>query len=214
MGLRWWSNVKEDGTTEWVFESLEDMSEINSADYKLFWIGLYGTPVLWLGLLITGIMMFKFQWLVIVVIALLLSGANIYGYTKCNADAKNRASQQEGARERERERKNLILVPFYSSTFVLFLARLVCSCPRVDGALAGCGLFPASWEHFCHVCYGSVFGTVLQCHARERESSRRGAPLSRAAESAGKRKGNMNASARFFSRFPPVARSRVLCSCS
>lgn len=92
VGLRWWSNVKEDGTTEWVFESLEDMSEINSADYKLFWIGLYGTPVLWVGLLITGIMLLKFQWLVIVVIALLLSGANIYGYTKCNADAKVKAS--------------------------------------------------------------------------------------------------------------------------
>lgn len=61
VGLRWWSNVKEDGTTEWVFESLEDMSEINSADYKLFWIGLYGTPILWLGLLITGIMLLKFQ---------------------------------------------------------------------------------------------------------------------------------------------------------
>ena len=92
MGLRWWSNVKEDGTTEWVFESLEDMSEINSADYKLFWIGLYGTPILWVGLLITGVMLLKFQWLVIVVIALLLSGANIYGYTKCNADAKVKAS--------------------------------------------------------------------------------------------------------------------------
>lgn len=74
-----------------MFESLEDMSEISSADYKLFWIGLYGTPVLWVCLLITGIMLLKFQWLVIVVIALLLSGANIYGYTKCNADAKNKA---------------------------------------------------------------------------------------------------------------------------
>ncbi|CAM9652423.1 unnamed protein product [Ectocarpus sp. 6 AP-2014] len=93
VGLRWWSNVKEDGTTEWVFESLEDMSEINSADYKLFWIGLYGTPVLWVCLLVTGIMLLKFQWLVIVVIALLLSGANIYGYTKCNADAKVKVQQ-------------------------------------------------------------------------------------------------------------------------
>lgn len=37
------------------------MSEINSADYKLFWIGLYGTPVLWAGLLVMGVIMFKFQ---------------------------------------------------------------------------------------------------------------------------------------------------------
>lgn len=53
--------MKEDGATEWVFESLGDMSEINGADYKLFWIGLYGTPVLWLALFITGVMLLKFQ---------------------------------------------------------------------------------------------------------------------------------------------------------
>lgn len=53
--------MKEDGTTEWIFESLEDMSEINSADYKLFWIGLYGTPLIWSGLLILALFSFKFQ---------------------------------------------------------------------------------------------------------------------------------------------------------
>lgn len=53
--------MKEDGTTEWIFESLEDMSEINSADYKLFWIGLYGTPLIWIGLLILALLKFKFQ---------------------------------------------------------------------------------------------------------------------------------------------------------
>lgn len=110
MGLRWWSNVREDGTTEWMFESLEDMSEISSADYKLFWIGLYGTPILWVCLLITGIMLLKFQWLVIVVIALLLSGANIYGYTKCNADAKNKAS---ALIDRSRPSDRVILSPIY-----------------------------------------------------------------------------------------------------
>lgn len=53
--------MREDGTTEWVFESLEDMSEISSADYKLFWIGLYGTPLLWIGLLVISIIRLKFQ---------------------------------------------------------------------------------------------------------------------------------------------------------
>lgn len=61
VGLRWWSNVREDGTTEWVFESLEDMSEISSADYKLFWIGLYGTPLLWFGLLMLSLIRLKFN---------------------------------------------------------------------------------------------------------------------------------------------------------
>ena len=28
VGLRWWSYVREDGSNEWIFESLEDMAEI------------------------------------------------------------------------------------------------------------------------------------------------------------------------------------------
>ena len=28
VGLRWWNYVKEDGSNEWVFESLENMSEV------------------------------------------------------------------------------------------------------------------------------------------------------------------------------------------
>ncbi|CAN0192709.1 unnamed protein product, partial [Discosporangium mesarthrocarpum] len=90
VGLRWWSNVKEDGTNEWVFESLENMTEVNSADSKLFWIGLYGTPVIWLGFFMLGLLQLQIKWLVIVVMALLLNGANIYGYTKCSNDAKNK----------------------------------------------------------------------------------------------------------------------------
>lgn len=53
--------MKEDGTTEWVFESIEDMNEINSADYKLFWIGLYGTPLIWIGLLVLALVKLNFQ---------------------------------------------------------------------------------------------------------------------------------------------------------
>ncbi|KAG5184965.1 hypothetical protein JKP88DRAFT_198591 [Tribonema minus] len=99
VGLRWWSNVKEDGTTSWVFESLENMSEIQPADSKLFWIGLYAAPAVWVALFIIGLLKFNLQWLIIVVVAILLSTANIVGYTKCSNDAKNKVRNfmQDGA---------------------------------------------------------------------------------------------------------------------
>jgi len=97
VGLRWWSNVKEDGSTEWVFESLEDLDEVHATDSRLFWMGLYGTPVIWGFFLFIGILKLNIQWLIIVVVALSLSGANIVGYTKCRKDAKQKlASFVEG----------------------------------------------------------------------------------------------------------------------
>jgi Eukaryotic protein of unknown function (DUF846) len=82
--------VKEDGTNSWVFESLENMSEIHSADSKLFWIGLYAPVVLWVGLFIIGILKFNIQWLIIVAVAITLSTANIVGYHKCSKDSKSK----------------------------------------------------------------------------------------------------------------------------
>ena len=90
MGLRWWSNVKEDGTNEWVFESLDNMAELQPADSKLFWIGLYVNPAVWAALFVIGLLKFNLQWLVIVCVALALSAANIVGYTKCSKDAKQK----------------------------------------------------------------------------------------------------------------------------
>ena len=40
VGLRWWNYVKEDGATEWVFESTEDQSEITDVDKRVFWWAL------------------------------------------------------------------------------------------------------------------------------------------------------------------------------
>ncbi|CAM9504526.1 unnamed protein product [Phaeothamnion confervicola] len=90
VGLRWWSTVKEDGTTEWKFESLENLGEVNPADSKLFWLGLYASPVVWSALFFVGLLKFNVQWLVIVIVALTLNVANIVGYTKCSNDAKQK----------------------------------------------------------------------------------------------------------------------------
>ncbi|RLN73632.1 hypothetical protein BBJ28_00004921 [Nothophytophthora sp. Chile5] len=90
VGLRWWNRINEDGTSEWVFESHEDMTEIDPLDSRVFWTGLYGSPALWMLLLIVAVLKFNVQWALIVLVAVALSGANIIGYTRCKKDAKQK----------------------------------------------------------------------------------------------------------------------------
>ena len=61
VGLRWWNYVKEDGTNEWVFESLENMSEVNANDSRVFWMGLYVPVAVWTGLLVIDTLKLQFQ---------------------------------------------------------------------------------------------------------------------------------------------------------
>ena len=90
VGLRWWNNVRDDGSNEWVFESIENPGEIHPTDARLFWTGLYVTPFLWVAFLLVALLKFSVQWLVIVLVALVLSGANIVGYYKCSNDQKKK----------------------------------------------------------------------------------------------------------------------------
>ena len=99
VGLRWWSYVREDGSEEWIFESLEDMAEISSLDANVFWGGMYATPVIWGAFLILGVLRLKIEYLPIVIAALFMSFANIYGYVKCSnsAKAKMKSLMDKGA---------------------------------------------------------------------------------------------------------------------
>jgi len=90
VGLRWWNHVKADGSNEWVFESIENMSEVHPNDSRIFWWGMYIPVLLWGGLLVIDFLRFNFQWLVVVMVALAMQIANIVGYTKCSNDAKDR----------------------------------------------------------------------------------------------------------------------------
>ncbi|RKP25828.1 hypothetical protein SYNPS1DRAFT_15095, partial [Syncephalis pseudoplumigaleata] len=45
VGLRWWNDVLEDGSSTWAFESKEPTQGVNPVDAKVFWYTLYGTPL-------------------------------------------------------------------------------------------------------------------------------------------------------------------------
>uniref|UniRef100_A0A182W627 Golgi apparatus membrane protein TVP23 homolog n=1 Tax=Anopheles minimus TaxID=112268 RepID=A0A182W627_9DIPT len=86
VGLRWWNYVDDNGVSHWIFESKNESQsiEINSLEKRVFWVALMASPVVWAFFFIVALFGLKFKWLLLVLIALVLNGANLYGYIKCN----------------------------------------------------------------------------------------------------------------------------------
>ncbi|KAL3811692.1 hypothetical protein ACHAXA_010331 [Cyclostephanos tholiformis] len=106
VGLRWWNMVDmETGETRWIFESASPMvttgggptsslsgvrANNNTFDSRFFWWVLYLTPVVWSVLFLSAALWLKFQCLVTLTCALVLSASNVYGYYQCSADQRRR----------------------------------------------------------------------------------------------------------------------------
>lgn len=60
VGLRWWNEVNtSSGDSHWVFESSDpSVRTISATDKRFFWLSLYVTPALWVGLAILAIVRF------------------------------------------------------------------------------------------------------------------------------------------------------------
>ena len=82
VGLRWWNEVKEDGTEEWKFESSQEEKK-RSIDTSVFWISVYVTPVFWGVFFILELIGLKLMWTLACLIAFILTGSNTFGYYKC-----------------------------------------------------------------------------------------------------------------------------------
>ena len=96
VGLRWWNEVSETGGNEWKFESLQEGQRgVNKHDSRTFWTVLYVTPVAWVLLGVIAFLKLNVDYLLLVGIAVLLSGANLLGYLKCSKAAQ---SQLQGLR--------------------------------------------------------------------------------------------------------------------
>ncbi|KAG4078221.1 hypothetical protein HA402_011293 [Bradysia odoriphaga] len=89
VGLRWWNYVDDSGVSHWVFESRkgETQGRVNAQESRIFWLALILCPILWAIFFIVALFGLKFRWLLLVLIALALNGANLYGYVKCNYGA-------------------------------------------------------------------------------------------------------------------------------
>jgi hypothetical protein len=82
VGLRWWNEIKDDGTNVWVFESREGRP-VNPVDSRVFWVSLYAAPGIWVLFGIGALFKLSLGWGLVVIVALVLNMANVIGYTRC-----------------------------------------------------------------------------------------------------------------------------------
>mmetsp|Transcript_28420 Transcript_28420/g.77847 ORF Transcript_28420/g.77847 Transcript_28420/m.77847 type:complete len:125 (-) Transcript_28420:533-907(-) len=82
VGLRWWSEVRDDGATEWKYESRETGLNSSSMDVAVFWVGLIIPAFIWFLFGIGSVFRLSFDWLLLIVIALALSGMHCLALLK------------------------------------------------------------------------------------------------------------------------------------
>jgi len=88
VGLRWWNETAEDGTSTWVFETADPQRYINPIDSKMFWMLIYAIPAAWIVLGLLAILKFNVMWLLVVVLALVLSLTNTFAFSRCDKFSK------------------------------------------------------------------------------------------------------------------------------
>ncbi len=91
VAMRWWNEIKEDGSNEWIFECGKDANQVSPFDANYFWVVTYGNCIAWGILLIFNIT--AFSRLPMAILGIVLGGSNAMGYTKCRRDAKKKMSQ-------------------------------------------------------------------------------------------------------------------------
>ncbi|KAK5906394.1 hypothetical protein CgunFtcFv8_002265 [Champsocephalus gunnari] len=90
VGLRWWNQVDDDGRSHWVFEARKGTvkQQASDSESRIFWIGLIVCPVLWVIFAFSTLFSFKLKWVPVVIMGVVLQGANLYGYVKCKVGGK------------------------------------------------------------------------------------------------------------------------------
>jgi len=112
VGLRWWNYVDDEGKSHWIFENRTNtqqnqneqnnsanvdpifakfsqendpnrLQNLTGSDATVFWMGLFIPPILWFMFLFSSIFSFNVHWVLFIVMALVMSGSNLYGYIRC-----------------------------------------------------------------------------------------------------------------------------------
>lgn len=94
VGLRWWNHVDEDGKSQWIFEARKGAAKnlLTTAESRIFWLSIVVCQVLWVVFFFGAIFTFKFKWFMVVCVALILNGANLYGYIRCKLGSRKKLS--------------------------------------------------------------------------------------------------------------------------
>ena len=85
VGLRWWNEVRDDGTEVWIFES-DHEKRATSIDTTLFWTSLYLAPLFWAIFLVIELIGLSLMWFLVCLISFVLTFSNTVGYYKCSGE--------------------------------------------------------------------------------------------------------------------------------
>ncbi|ESS30042.1 putative transmembrane protein [Toxoplasma gondii GAB2-2007-GAL-DOM2] len=85
IGMRWWSSVDAEGNNQWIFERAQDGREINTVEWRVFWLGNYAWVCVWLTLAVMKLLEFQLFWLLLCVVGLTLATTNVMAYRRCSA---------------------------------------------------------------------------------------------------------------------------------
>ncbi|TRZ04581.1 hypothetical protein HGM15179_022531 [Zosterops borbonicus] len=92
VGLRWWNQVDDDGRSHWVFEARKVSAQggkiSSEAESRIFWLGLITCPMIWVIFAFSALFSFKVKWLAVVMMGVVLQGANLYGYIRCKVGSR------------------------------------------------------------------------------------------------------------------------------
>ena len=89
VGLRWWNEVRDDGTEVWIFES-DHEKRATSVDTTLFWTSLYIAPTFWAVFLVIELIGLSLMWFLVCLISFVLTFSNTIGYYKCSGEQKKK----------------------------------------------------------------------------------------------------------------------------
>ncbi|KRZ20449.1 Protein NRDE2 -like protein [Trichinella pseudospiralis] len=90
--LRWWNVVDENGNSVWKFEAKQDPDNINPVESQFFWAGLLVFPLLWIIFILVTFFTLKWNWMMICMFALSMTGTNLYGYLRCKWNSRQELS--------------------------------------------------------------------------------------------------------------------------
>lgn len=88
VGLRWWNETSPSGESIWVFETADPERYINPIDSRVFWFLLYICPVSWGVLGFLALIKLHVLWLLLVILALVLTTTNTLAFSKCDKFSK------------------------------------------------------------------------------------------------------------------------------
>jgi len=93
VGLRWWNDLADDGSSTWRFESIDDPSLVSRLDSILFWNTMYLSCAFWAVFAFLALVTLNLENFMICAVCLTLTWSNLYGYFRCSKDAQTRLQQ-------------------------------------------------------------------------------------------------------------------------